>query len=370
MKSKRKSFWTASLGAVVLLGFMSSAYSDEGMWLYDDPPMEILKEKYDFAPSADWLTHLQMSSVRFNNGGSGSFVSEDGLVISNHHVGADALGKLSTKERDLMRNGFYAATLKDELPCYDLELNVLVSIEDVTDKVSAAVKAEMSAEEAAKARRAVMARLEQESLDATGLRSDVVTLFQGGKYSLYRYKRYTDVRLVFAPEEQIGFFGGDPDNFEYPRYNLDISLFRVYEDGKPAKVPHHLVWSEKGVADGDLVLVSGHPGSTSRLLTCAEVDSERDLVLPTVLNRYNRLEVLCSAWANRDKENARWARNLLHGVQNGRKAFTGRYAGLLDPSFIAKKRAEEAALKQAMQKSNEFRGSVPAFDVIAKQDEG
>ncbi|MBR5738291.1 MAG: S46 family peptidase, partial [Verrucomicrobia bacterium] len=209
------------MAAAALTLSMDRVYSDEGMWLYDDPPLEILKAKYNYSPSAEWLEHLQKASVRFNNGGSGSFVSADGLVISNHHVGAGALEKLSTEENNIFANGFYARTPAEELRCHDLELNVLMSIEDVTDQVNAVIRPGMSSEEAFKARREIMAKIEAESLEKTGLRSDVVTLFQGGKYSLYRYKRYTDVRLVFAPESLIASFGGDTDNFEYPRYDLD-----------------------------------------------------------------------------------------------------------------------------------------------------
>lgn len=365
MKAKIRKKIAAALGAAFLITTMSQVYSDEGMWLYDDPPLEQLQARYGYRPDAQWLEHLQKSSVRFNNGGSGSFISEDGLVISNHHVGAGALEKLSTQEKNILADGFYAGSPAGELKCHDLELNVLMSIEDVTERVNAAIKPEMSPEEALKARRAVMSRLEKESLEATGLRSDVVTLFQGGKYSLYRYKRYTDVRLVFAPESDIGFFGGDPDNFEYPRYNLDISLFRVYEEDKPAKVEHYLRWSPNGVSDGELIFVSGHPGSTSRLITQDELIFARDIALPHTLERLNRLEVLYLAWAERNQENARRAHQAIMGVQNSRKAIGGRYGGLLDPDLLSAKAAAEESLIRSMKASPEFRGSVAAYDVIA-----
>src|SRR5678815_3097028 len=242
----------------------SVIHSDEGMWLFNDPPRKILKEQYGFEPTDQWLEHVQKSSVRFNSGGSGSFVSEEGLVLSNHHVGADCLQKLGSAEKNYLRDGFHARTRAEEMRCHDLELNVLMSMEDVTDRVKAAVKPEMSAEQAFAARRAVMAEIEKESLDKTGLRSDVVTLFQGGKYHLYRYKKYTDVRLVFAPEQQIAFFGGDPDNFEYPRFDLDVAFFRVYENDQPLKPQHYLKWSKDGADENELVFVSGHPGGTSR----------------------------------------------------------------------------------------------------------
>jgi hypothetical protein len=278
-----------------------TAHADEGMWLFNDPPRKLLKERHNFDVTDAWLEHVQKSSVRFNSGGSGSFVSEDGLVMSNHHVGADTLQKVSTKEKDYLKNGFMAKTLQEEIPAKDLELNVLMSIEDVTARVNAAVKPGLSDEEAFKARRSVMAQIEKESKDKTGLRSDVVTLYQGGLYHLYRFKRYTDVRLVFAPEQQIAFFGGDPDNFEYPRYDLDICFFRAYENGKPAKVEHYLTWSQKGTAKDDLVFVSGHPGRTSRLLTMDELEYTRDYRLPKSLQRLYRLEVLLMSYSGRSQ---------------------------------------------------------------------
>src|SRR5688572_2531294 len=229
----------APIIAAVLLMFSTPMIdADEGMWLFNDPPRTILKERYGFEPTDQWMEHIQKSSVRFNSGGSGSFISEEGLVMSNHHVGADSIQKLGTSEKNYLKDGFHARSRGEELRCHDLELNVLMSIDDVTDRVKAAVKPDMNADAAFAARRSVMAGIEKESLDKTGLRSDVVTLFQGGKYHLYRFKKYTDVRLVWAPEQQIAFFGGDPDNFEYLRFDLDVCFFRAYENGQPAKIEH------------------------------------------------------------------------------------------------------------------------------------
>src|SRR6266478_5476449 len=235
-----------SLFALITIAAFAPAFADEGMWLFNNPPLKQLKEKYQFEPTPQWLEHLQKASVRFNSGGSGSFVSPNGLCITNHHVGLDTLQKISSEKNNYVRDGFYAKSQKDEVKATDLELNVLMSIEDVTDRVKAAVKPEMSADDANKARGNAIAGIEKESREKTGLRSDVITLYQGGQYHLYRFKKYTDVRVVFAPEQQIAFYGGDPDNFEYPRFDLDMCFFRIYENDKPVKLEHYLKWSKGG----------------------------------------------------------------------------------------------------------------------------
>ncbi len=358
-------FWRRWGAGLLLAGLVSGSHADEGMWLFNAPPRALLKERYNFDVTDAWLEHVQKASVRFNSGGSGEVVSEDGLIMSNHHVGADALQKISTKENDYLKTGFHARTLAEEKPARDLELNVLMSIEDVTARVNAAVKPGMSDEESFQARRAVMAAIETESKDKTGLRSDVVTLYQGGQYHLYRFKRYTDVRLVFAPEQQIAFFGGDPDNFEYPRYCLDVCFFRAYENGKPARFDHFLKWSANGTTDGELIFVSGHPGRTSRSLTMDELAYVRDMRLPKTLARLFRLEVLLSAYSDRNQENARRAKDELFGVQNSRKANKGRLQGLLDPELMARKAAVEKKLRDAVRASDEFRDVRDAWDRIA-----
>src|SRR5881296_871439 len=359
----RKFRW--SLVALVLTA-SSSAFADEGMWLFNNPPLKQLKEKYQFEPTPQWLEHLQKASVRFNSGGSGSFVSANGLVITNHHVGADTLQKIGDAQHNYLRNGFYAKRQADEIKSADLELNVLMSIEDVTARVNGAVKLGMTSDQASSARNAAIAAIEKESKEKTGLRSDVITLYQGGVYHLYRYKRYDDVRLVFAPEQQMAFFGGDPDNFEYPRYDLDICLFRVHENGQPAKIEHFLKWNANGPSDGELTFVSGSPGKTDRQLTLDELADTRDRYLPYILRMFNRREVLELAYSARSFENARKAREDLFGVQNNRKRYDGYLAGLLDPQIWSLLQAREQKLRDGIASDPKFKSALSAYDRIKR----
>ena len=265
---------------VFLIAFLVTAtggpvVAEEGMWTFDNPPLQHLKERYGFVPTKEWLDHLRLASVRLNDGGSGSFVSADGLLLTNHHVARGQIQKLSTPERDLIESGFYARTRAEERKCPDLEMNVLMSMENVTEAVRRAAQGKASDHDALKARQAAMARIEKESQDKTGLRAEIVTLYHGGEYWLYLYKRYTDVRLVFAPEQQAAFFGGDADNFTYPRHDLDFTILRAYENEKPASTPHFLKWNAKGAGDDELVFVSGHPGGTERLKTLAQLEFNR-----------------------------------------------------------------------------------------------
>ncbi|HKY03333.1 MAG TPA: S46 family peptidase, partial [Blastocatellia bacterium] len=343
------------------------ALADEGMWPFNNVPKAEIKNRYGFDVTDQWLKKVQLASVRFNNGGSGSFVSPDGLVLTNHHVASDALQKLSTPERDYLKEGFYARTREQEVKAPDLELNVLVSLEDVTARVNSVVKPEMSAADANGARRAEIAKIEQESVSATGLRSDVVTLYQGGQYNLYRYKKYTDVRLVFAPELRIAFFGGDPDNFNFPRYDLDMAVVRVYEDGKPIKSENYFKWSKAGAKEGDLVFVSGHPGSTQRLNTVAHLEYLRDTGLPYTLKYLKRLHSVLTKYGAKGEEQERRAQDELLSIENSLKAYQGQYEGLKDKAIMAKKQKAEDALRQAVssdaRKQKEYGD---AWDNIAK----
>jgi Peptidase S46 len=337
---------TAALAVAGLAMTTPPTLGDEGMWLFNNVPKKLLKEKYGFEPTDAWLEHLQKSSVRFNSGGSGSFVSANGLVMTNHHVGADDLQKLSTKEKDYLKDGFHAKTPADEIKCKALELNVLQSIKDVTAEVNAAVKDGLPPAQAFQARQGKIAEIEKANAnEAKGVRADVVTLFAGGAYHLYTYKKYTDIRLVFAPEKAIAFFGGDPDNFEFPRFDLDMCFFRVYENDKPLQCEHFLKWSKDGSKDGELTFVSGHPGRTSRQNTVAELEYLRDTGFPFLMQRLNRMEVLLASWVARSEENRQKGEDELFGIQNSRKARIGGLGGLLDPKIMARKAAEEQRLK-------------------------
>jgi hypothetical protein len=343
----------------------SIARADEGMWLLNDLPKDLLKNRYDFAPDADWSKHIMLSSVRFSSGGSASFVSSNGLVLTNHHVAADTLNKLSTPANNYYENGFVARTPEQELKAPDLELNQLVSIEDVTNQVNAAVEGGLDANEAYKARLAAMEKIEKKSLDETGLRSDVVTLYGGAKYHLYRYKKYTDVRLVWAPEGDAAHFGGDPDNFEYPRYCLDVTLLRAYENGEPVKTEHFVKWSDAEPSDDELVFVSGHPGSTQRRTTLAAVKGLRDKQLPYQLNYFCRMEVALELFASESPENRRRARKDHASIRNSRKAITGMLQGLQTPEFIQRKERDEQSLRAKLQADPRLKKFDDAWRTIA-----
>jgi hypothetical protein len=338
------------LRRVLAFGFVFaiSAFADEGMWLFDHFPKSQIDKAYGFAVTDDFLHHLERASIRFNNGGSGSLISAHGLLFTNHHVGADCIQKLSTAEHDYMANGFSAAAQSDEKACPDLEVNALLSTSDVTSKVNEGIGADMPSSDATRKRKASTARIEKECSTSTGNRCDVVTLYSGGQYSLYQYKKYTDVRLVFAPEFRIAQFGGDPDNFTYPRYCLDFSLFRAYENGKPIESPAYLAWSHAGVKDGELTFVSGNPGSTGRLQTVAQMQFSRDVSYPLILQVLGESIDKLLAFSAESAENKRVAQDYLDSDQNSFKALTGFEQGLKDPKLMARKQDEERRLRAAI----------------------
>jgi hypothetical protein len=372
----RPRFRYSLLAAGAALGLLMTPTdlpADEGMWLFSNPPRARLK-KYDFDPTDKWLDHVRLSSVRFNSGGSGSFVSPDGLVMTNHHVAAGDLDKVSTAEKNYLRDGFLAKTHDDEIKCKGLELNVLVAIKDVTAEVEKAVPAGTPAVEAFKLRTAKIAELEKGAADpAKNVRADVVTLYAGGQYHLYTFKKYTDIRIVFAPEKQAAFYGGDPDNFEYPRFDLDVAFFRVYENGKPLRCENYLKWSPAGCKENELVFVSGHPGRTNRANTVDELKYLRDTGYPYLLNRLNRLEVLLGSWGARSEQNAQRSEEELFGIQNSRKARIGGLAGLMDPKLMGRKEKEQERLRafiDGLSATNApwLADAKTAFDAVARAE--
>jgi len=344
-----------------------TALADEGMWTFNNVPRAEIKKKYGFEITDDWLKKVQLASVRFNNGGSGSFVSPNGLVLTNYHIVEDIVGEVSTPEKDLSKTGFVARTRAEEIKAPNLELNVLISIEDVTSRVNGAVKANSTDAEAFAARRAEIAAIEGESLKATGLRSDVVTLYQGGQYNLYRYKKYTDVRLVFVPEFQAAFFGGDPDNFNFPRYNIDMSLVRVYENDQPVHPESYFKFSTAGAKEGSLVFVTGNPGSTSRLDTVAHLEELRDTSIPIILRLLERRETMLKKYMALGEEQTRQGQNELNSVQNALKVYRGQIQGLKDNALLARKKKDEDALRKAIAANPERQKLYgDAWDAIAK----
>jgi hypothetical protein len=366
--SKKCSFLL--LPVALLMAAAPVIHAEEGMWTFDNPPLKQLAAKYNFHPTQAWLDHLRLASVRLNDGGSGSFVSPNGLLLTNHHVARGQLQKNSTAESDYLRDGFYAATPEAEMKSPDLEVNVLVGMEDVTARVQSAAKGIGDQAKALKARDAAIAAIEKESKDKTGLRSDVVSFYQGGEYWLYTYKAYTDVRLVFAPEQQAAFYGGDPDNFTYPRYDLDMALFRVYENGKPLRTDNFLKWSAKGAAPGELIFISGHPGSTERDDTVAQLLMERDVRGPAVTEYYQRRIATAQAFAAQGPEQARLVGSTIFGLQNSLKVYLGRGEALADPAILAKKQADEADFRAKVNANKEWKKEYgKAWDEIARAEE-
>lgn len=363
MKTRR--FLTPLLAlAIAAAAFGIGARADEGFWPYNMIPKAAIKAKYKFEVTDSWLNHLQLATVRFG-GGTGSIVSPDGLVLTNHHIGLGTLQRLSTAEKDLVKNGFMAATRADELKVPGMSLSVLQSIEDVTAKVTAGVTPTMTPQEAVAARQKAITAIQGDA--QVGALKQVVSLYNGAVYNLYTYKVYSDVRLVFGVEYNTGFFGGDPDNFTYPRYAMDVSMFRLYENDKPAQTPNYLKWSATGTKENDLVFTTGHPGSTQRLLTVAHLKYRRDLVLPYSIASNESREAAIKKWAAQSAENARQTTQELFGVQNSLKSQRGQLKGLQDAAIMARLEAAEKRLRTELAKNAAKQKELgDAWDVIEK----
>ena len=357
------------LRAVVILFCLGLAWNalkaDEGYWLFTDPPTQAIADKYHFTPDAAWLKHLSGAAIRIG-GASGSFVSADGLVITNRHVGEGELHTLSSTTHNYEENGFYAPTRADELPCQGLEMLVLQHTQDVTSRIIASVKPGATPAEAEAAQKAVEAAIEKESFDQTGLLSEVVTLFGGARYDLYQYKKYPDVRLVFSPDWQTASFGGDPDNFEFPRFDLDICLFRIYEHGKPLQTGDYLKWNSAGPAKDELVFVAGHPGSSQRLVTMDEIEYQRDVRVPMVVDELDRMERALQKFSATSSEHGREAGEALASVANSRKAYHGFLKGLRNPDLLKAKAQEEIRFRAWLAQHPEQKDALDAYARVAE----
>ncbi len=359
----------ATLLAVLLLAGLAflaqSMRADEGMWTFDNFPSKTVGAKYGFAPSQDWLNHVRLASLRIAGGCSASFISPEGLVMTNHHCVVECVEQISTPKDNFVDDGFIAKTDAEERKCPAFELDQLVEILDVTKDVQGAI-AGKTGHEANRALHAKEADLQQTCGSQESVRCDVVSLYHGGIYDLYRYKRYTDVRLVFAPEYAVAQFGGDPDNFNFPRFDFDIGLLRAYEGGKPAASPEYLRWSADGSKDGELEFVSGNPGGTSRELTNAQLAFERDTFFPYLMPVLAEYRGLLEEFRTRGPEQAREANEDLFFVENSFKAYVGRQGALLDPQFFATKVEEEKKLRAATDADPKLAGDVSAWGDIAK----
>ena len=353
--------------ALCVVSFNLPTRAEEGFWPYNSIPKAAIKAKYKFDVTDAWLNHLQLATVRFS-GGTGSIVSPNGLVLTNHHIALSSLQRLSTPEKDLVKNGFIAQSQADELKVPGMTLSVLQSIEDVTPRVLAAVTAGMMPQEAAAARQKLITSIQGEP--QPGVTKQVVSLYAGAVYNLYTYKVYNDVRLVFGPEYQTGFFGGDPDNFTYPRYCLDMSLFRLYENDKPAQTTNYLKWSVAGTKEGELVFTTGHPGATQRLNTVSHLKYRRDLALPFTIANNEMREAAVKKWMALSAENARQSTSELFGLQNSLKSQRGQLKGLQDPAVMTAKEVSEKRLRDGLEKNAvKFAELGNAWDAIDKSIE-
>jgi V8-like Glu-specific endopeptidase len=359
--------------SLLVVALCAPMAADEGMWTFDSFPRVAVKQKYGVDVTDAWLTSLRSRIARLENGCTGSFVSGSGLVLTNHHCAQSCLAENSSASRDLVADGFLAATADQEIRCQSEQISVLVGSEDVTARVTSEVQAAPAAE-ATTVRNKAFTSLEQACEERAAkagapLKCETVTLYQGGQYWLYKYKRYTDVRLAFAPESAVASFGGDPDNFQFPRWCLDMTLLRVYENGKPAVTPDHLAVDWNGAADGAPVFVAGHPGSTDRLLTVAQLKSQRDVFLPFWLLRMSELRGRLIQFSKTSPEASRRAKDILDSIENSIKVRRMEQVALNDDTLMASKEADENKLREAVEKNPALRASArTAWDDIAKAE--
>ncbi len=341
--------------APVLILLAPAITADEGMWTYNNFPSDKVKAAYGFEPTSPWLENVRLSSLRIASGCSSSVVSPEGLVLTNHHCARRCIENLSgLLKKDFSHSGFTAKTTAQEVRCPNFELNQLVEITDVTSKVAAATAGVDVAKYSAAVTKA-SAAIEKECANDKSVRCEVVSLYRGGAYDLYKYNRFDDIRLVLAPEESIAFFGGDPDNFTFPRWDLDFTLLRIYgPDGKPAKTPHYLPWAMKAATPGDLTFVAGNPGSTSRGVTTAQLDDDRDGRLPDALLRWAELRGILTEYQMRGAEQKRHSGDMLFGVENSFKGYTGRREALLDTGFVNKLRSNESDFRAKVKANPEL----------------
>ncbi len=358
---------TRKLLILLLLAAAPALQAAEGMWTLDNLPKAKIQQQYGYTPDQAFADRAMHASVRLAGGCSGSFVSPDGLVMTNHHCANECIQQLSTAQKDYIESGFLARERKDEVMCPQIELNRLEQISDVTARVTAATKGKRG-KDYSTAQKAEKSIIESACVgkDKDTSRCDVVELYHGGQYALYRYHRYQDVRLAFAPEKGIAFFGGDPDNFNFPRYDLDLSLLRAYENGKPAVVQAYFPFSKSGAEVGELTFVTGHPGSTQRQLTVAQLELLRDVSIPTNLLRLAEARGMLNQYAAAGGEAARVSQEDRFGIENSYKAFYGEFQALLDPVVFKRKQADEAALKSYLkQHPAATQDSSSAWDEIA-----
>lgn len=335
------------VGGLVSLSLAgTAAQAAEGMWTLDKLPTAAMQQQFGFAPDQAWTDHVMRSSVRLASGCSGSFVSPDGLVMTNAHCVLHCVRELSSDEQDRVADGFVARERAEEVMCPAEEVNRLEQITDVTAKIGKATKG-LSGKAFVDAKHAQIARLESDCVGKASdtVRCDVVELYNGGRYDLYRYARFQDVRLAFSPEYQIGFFGGDPDNFNFPRYNLDMGLLRIYRDGKPVTVEDWFPLNPDGAQEGELAMVTGHPGNTDRLLTVAQLQRLRNVDLIERLTYYSERRALLWQYGRKDADAHRRARTDLTYTENSLKVYRGQLDTLLSPRLMAQKQAQESALR-------------------------